>query len=120
MDVNPVAVHEREDGAGIVSSIAMTIAKGNPVVATPSRSGFPKPAILEHAKVKTWATFEKSAQCWNINEKEGVYQICPARRSITGGWEADAARLIIVAPQPTPRSLAKRVVELINAPTGQP
>lgn len=95
MDVEPVAVIERSDRTGIVDAIKATIANGNPIVQTPTRLTFPKPAVLSYANVKSWATFEKSAICWEISKQQSVLQFRPQRKHPDGGWEDDPEKIEI-------------------------
>ncbi len=118
MDTNPVAVHAANDLNGIIGAIETTISRGNPVVPAPCRGSFPAPIVLEHAKVKSWATFEKAAVCWKVRLKEVAYQLCPMRKNPAGGWEDDLAK---VENHSTPQGLARRICELIEIePTRQP
>lgn len=111
MDSNPVSVHAVTDGKAIINAIEAAILRGNPVIQTPSRGSFLVPIILEHAKVKSWATFEKSAVCWKVRSKESAFQLCPMRKSPTGGWEDDPTKIEIHA---TPKEIAQRVWAIIG------
>jgi len=111
LDVNPVAVHKSDDFEGIANAIVASISRGNPVTVAPNRGSFPAPVILEHAKVKSWSTFEKSATCWKVRLKESLYQLCPMRRNSAGGWEDDLSKIEIHSDA---RSLAHRISELIR------
>ena len=91
-DVEPVAVIERFDHVRIADAIKWVVIKGNPVIETPTRLTFPKPAVLNYANVKSWAAFEKKALCWIVTKKEDVLQVCPQRKKPTGGWDDDTER----------------------------
>lgn len=75
LDIDPVDVISATDLKTLCSAINRTIRIGNPKIATPTRAAFPKPVVLNYAKVKSWSAFEKDADCWEIYEKEGVYRI---------------------------------------------
>src|SRR5262249_22949805 len=114
MDVSPVAVHELADAEGVKAAIVAALAQGNPKAAAPSRGAFPKPAVLEYAKVKTWSTFEQSALCGNISQKDGAYQLRPMRRSATRGWEDDPAKMETFSIEQGPGAIGRRMVELLK------
>jgi hypothetical protein len=111
MDANPVAVHHADDIDGMVGAIEMAISRGNPVLPAPARGNFSAPVVLEHAKVKSWSTFEKSAMCWKVRRRESTYQLCPMRKNASGGWEDDSAKTETHA---TPQDVARRICELIQ------
>lgn len=112
LDSNPVAVLDARDEVGIMLAIQTAVARGNPVATAPDRESFPPPAVLEHAKVKSWSTFEKSALFWKIRLKDAVYQVCPTRKSATGGWETDTSR---IEECTTGKDVARKVCEMIAA-----
>ena len=89
MDVDPVSVVESFDEPKIIDAIKTTVAKGNPLIRTPTRAAFPKPVVLAYANVKSWATFEKNALCWSISKKEDIWELCSSRKNPDGGWEDD-------------------------------
>lgn len=85
MDIEPVEVVPLSNMEALQRAVKQAISRGNPRVSTPSRATFPKPVVLSHAKVKSWSTFEESASCWQIVEKDGSYQMGPMRTSSTRG-----------------------------------
>src|SRR5437899_4178781 len=90
LDVEPVAVVVADNSAVLQNAVADAIRRGNPTVATPVRTTFPKPVLLHYAKTRTWADFEKDTQFWSIAEKDGVYAVNHGRRRADGrGWEDD-------------------------------
>ena len=86
MDVDPVEVISADDKTGVVTAIKGVVDKGNPLIPTPTRSAFPKPAVLKYAKVKTWDTFEKKASCWKLSHENGAFQLRSLRKDVEGGW----------------------------------
>src|SRR5665213_2001657 len=67
--IDPVAVVPVLQTAEMHRAIAETIARGNPVIPTPSPKEIPLPSMLKYAGVKTWKTFDREATCWKITEK---------------------------------------------------
>jgi hypothetical protein len=114
MDLNPVSVVEVGNPDAVAQAIVATIEKRNPIVPTPTRGTFPTPVILAHAKVKSWATFEKSALCIKVVLNGSIYQIRPMRKSPSGGWEDDPARIESLPVGAAPKDVARRVVELLT------
>lgn len=114
MDIEPVRVIPANDFKALQSAIVEAICKGNPVVPTPTRAAFPKPVLLNYAKVKSWSAFEKNALVWTIDEKAGNYQIKPGRRRTDRGWEDDPERLEPLPPGTTLDTAAQRLASLVQ------
>jgi hypothetical protein len=89
MDIEPVAVVPISNTEGLRRAFRETIAKGNPVVPTPTRANHPPAVLLKYANVKNWATFQRNALTWMIKEKANTYQIMGRRTSADGNWEED-------------------------------
>jgi hypothetical protein len=64
LEIEPVAVVDPGDAAALERELKARLAQGTPTVPTPTRDSFPKPVVLAHAGVKSWATFQKSALVW--------------------------------------------------------
>src|SRR5688572_21248607 len=56
-NIEPVAVVPVTDSGALENAIKIAMSKGNPIVPTPTRDAFPKPVVLEYAKVKSWSAF---------------------------------------------------------------
>jgi hypothetical protein len=113
-DIEPVAVVPVTDSAALENAVKVAMSKGNPVVPTPTRAAFPKPVVLQYAKVKSWSAFEKDALNWTVVEKAGSYQIEPGRKRSDGrGWEADPDRIESLPPGATYDEIARRVATLL-------
>jgi hypothetical protein len=67
LEVEPVAVVDPSDASTLERELASRLAQGTPTVPTPSRDNFPKPVVLTHAGVKSWATFQKKATVWAVD-----------------------------------------------------
>ena len=87
VDIEPVVVLKSNEPMGVMAAVVAVINNGNPSVETPSRAAFPKPAVLSHAKVKTWAAFEKKANFWKVTKNGSEFQLKPQRKSSGHGWE---------------------------------
>jgi hypothetical protein len=113
-DIEPVAVIPVTDSRALEIAIKVVMNKGNPIVPTPTRAAFPKPIVLEYAKVKSWSAFEKDALNWTIVEEAGNYKIKPARKRADGiGWEADPDRVEALPPGTTHDDIARRIASLL-------
>jgi len=51
LNINPVEVIPAIDADGLRHAVEQVIGRGNPSVPTPTRADFPKPVILDYAKV---------------------------------------------------------------------
>jgi hypothetical protein len=58
MHIEPIEVVQAADTSAFINALKRTIAKGNPVVPTPLRSEYGKPAVLKYANVSSWKRFE--------------------------------------------------------------
>lgn len=120
-DIEPVDVIPVTDSAALENAIKVAMSKGNPIIPTPTRAAFPKPVVLQYAKVKTWSAFEKDARHWTILEKAGNYQIEPGRKRPDGkGWEADPDRVESLPPGTTHDEVARRVATLLAQAAASP
>ena len=113
--IDPVTVVPVADTDALMAAIKKTMARGNPIIPTPSRDSWPEPVVLKYAKVKSWSAFEKEALNWGILEKGGIYQIKPGRRHPEGGWEDDPEKIETLPEGATIADVAKRVVALIQS-----
>jgi hypothetical protein len=110
-DIEPVPA---TDSGALKNALKVAIGKGNPIVPTPIRAAFPKPVVLEYAKLKSWSAFEKDALNWTIVEKAGSYEIQPGRKRPDGkGWEADPERVELLPAGTTHDEIARRVATLL-------
>lgn len=114
MDVDPVRTVSVSDSHALQAAIAEAMNKGNPIVPTPSRAAFPKPAVLRHVGLKSWATFEKDATLWTIREEDGGYRVVQGKRGADRGWEDDPDRIELLPFGATVETVARRVASLLQ------
>ncbi|HUJ09765.1 MAG TPA: hypothetical protein VL171_07040, partial [Verrucomicrobiae bacterium] len=87
-DIEPVAVVPVTNGEGLRCALLDTIARKNVAVPVP-KGKWPPPVLLKYSGVKTWSAFARGASTWNIEEKDGKYQIEGYRTHPKGYWEED-------------------------------
>jgi hypothetical protein len=87
LDIEPVAAVSATDSVALSDALKHVMAKGNPIVPTPTRAAFPKPVVLRHANVRSWADFERTASQWTISRKDDFYTIKRGRKRPDVGWE---------------------------------
>jgi hypothetical protein len=114
MDVEPVRVVSATDSKALQGAIVEVMSKGNPTVPTPARASFPKPILLNYARVKSWSDFEKNALVWTIEETDGIYQIKPGRRRADRGWEDDPGRIESLPSGTVLGTVAQRAADLVR------
>ena len=69
--------------------------------------------------MKVWSAFEKDALNWTIVEKDGCYEIKPARKRADGkGWEADPDRVESLPPGTTLDTVAQRLASSLQLALG--
>jgi hypothetical protein len=93
-NIEPVAVVPISHAADLKRAFLETIARGNPIVPDSSPDDHPDPVVPKYAGVKTWTAFARGTSVWLLNERDGVYQIQPYKRSKPRGWEQDPTRYI--------------------------
>jgi hypothetical protein len=81
MGVEPVEVQKVETVEALEQLLLAVIARGNPVVPTPTRQNFPRPVMERHCGLKSLSAFERTATCWSISGNEVAYRIYEWRRS---------------------------------------
>jgi hypothetical protein len=92
-DIDPIAVVPAADKEGLRRAFLNTIARKN--VSVPLQKGkWPPPVILKYAGVKTWPAFALGTLVWNLEEKDGLYQIFGHRVHPDGYWVRDAEQKI--------------------------
>ena len=92
--IDPVSVVPVSQTTEMHRAIAETIARGNPIIPTPSPKEADLPSLLKHAGVKTWAAFDRDALSWKIREEDGIYQIVGQRDGKYGGTVDDPDQTI--------------------------
>jgi hypothetical protein len=116
LEMEPVQVVSASDTQALQTAIKHIVSKGNPIVATPSRTNFPKPFLQRYAKVKSWSIFEKDAQIWKVVEEAGMYHVKPGRKHASGkGWEDDPGRVVSLPPGTTLDAMVQHFAFLLQS-----
>ncbi|HEX3799131.1 MAG TPA: hypothetical protein VH413_10560 [Verrucomicrobiae bacterium] len=113
IDIEPVKVVPAAESQALQNAILEIMAKGNPVVPTPTRAAFSKPVLLNYAKVKSWSAFEKNTSVWTIDKKGGKYYITPGRSRADKGWEDDLPQMESLPLNAPLDTVAQRVAYLV-------
>jgi hypothetical protein len=79
--VEPVLVQKVTTVSELQSILVTAISRGNPVVPTPTRQDFPRPAMERHCGLKSLSAFERTASWWSISQDVAGFRICEWRRS---------------------------------------
>jgi hypothetical protein len=117
LDIEPVRSIPAMDSEALQNVLKESMSVGNPICPTPLRATFPKPVILDHAKLKSWPAFEKGAQCWTIVKKEENYKIAAGRKRSDRGWEDDPNRTEFLR-NVTISAVVERIAALIKTALG--
>jgi hypothetical protein len=91
--IEPVEVVSAQDLEAVQRAIIGTISRGNPRVPAPNRAEALRPVLLKYSGVKSWSAFERNAENWSLVEKNGRYQLKPARKRADRGWEDDPDKI---------------------------
>lgn len=111
LETAPVGNLERPKIQDLASALDRVIKRGNSKVPTPSRTEFPKPAVLELSGFGTWAELEKEATFYRVewgNEHVTVSVPGIKSRPFYLGRELDGRELETSLEE----QLAKYVLEL--------
>jgi hypothetical protein len=112
--VEPVAVVSVSNTDALRQAIVETIARGNPDAPMLRRREWPAPVVLKYAGVRSWSAFERGAQFWTIEERNGRFQIAGQRLQPDGMWNDDPDRTITL-PVGTPiDEVAQRMISILQ------
>jgi hypothetical protein len=111
MGIEPVEVVDATDREAVERAMIRAIARGNPVIPTPTRDNFPEDPLLKHANVKSLSTFERSAQTWKLSKRQGAYLIAPYKPGKEGGSVEDFDRTEAVPAEIPLETVVHRLVE---------
>jgi hypothetical protein len=112
--VEPVAVVSVSNTDALRQAIVETIARGNPDAPMLRRREWPAPVVLKYAGVRSWSAFERGAQFWTIEERNGRFQIAGQRLQPDGMWNDDPDRTITL-PGGTPiDEVAQRMISILQ------
>jgi hypothetical protein len=114
MDIEPVYSGPASDVDALQLALKEAIRTGNPKLPTPPRRAFPRPVVLDHAKVKTWKAFENGTALWTIVKKDAGYVIKRGRELPSGGWEDDPRGIESLPLDASVDDVAKRVADRIR------
>jgi hypothetical protein len=112
--VEPVAVVSVSNTDALRQAIVETIARGNPDAPMLRRREWPAPVVLKYAGVRSWSAFERGAQFWTIEGRNGRFQIAGQRQQPDGMWNDDPDRTITL-PVGTPiDEVAQRMISILQ------
>jgi hypothetical protein len=112
--IEPVRVVESTDAGGLRRAVEEALLAGNPLIPTPEQGNFPKPVLLPHAKVKSWKTFEQSAQLWQVTKSDRGIEIWICRRAAPRGFCPGPASAYVFPKDEPFSAIADRVAKLIE------
>ncbi len=114
MGVEPVDVQKVDTTEALQRLLLAAIARGNPVVKTPTRQNFPRPLMERYCGMKSLSAFERTATCWSISQDTAGYRISEWRRSkrYRGAREEAHDKQITLAANAPLEEVARRTAEL--------
>lgn len=86
LDTEPVAVSSLRTVDEFARALDAVIAAGNPSVPTPTRDAFPKPVVLDYARVRSWKAFERASVCFSISRVGAEFELFATDRDEDGQW----------------------------------
>jgi hypothetical protein len=111
-DIEPVAVVEVSDVAGLRRAFRETIARGNPPVGPYPRPN-PPPVVVKHAGVRSWGVFARGASTWLLRQQGGLYQIVGYRRE-PNNWAKDPEQTVGFPPGSTLDQVIDRMIAILQ------
>jgi hypothetical protein len=115
--IEPVAVVSASNVEALRHALQAAIARGNPIVPTLKRGEWPPPILLKYADVKSWSTFERGMQLWDIKEKDGIYRISPNTKQPNGMWKEDPKQTITLPPGASAEDVANCLIAILQNAT---
>jgi hypothetical protein len=117
--VEPVAVVPASNAHALRQALAETIARGNPEVPMLGRREWPQPVVLKYAGLKTWAAFERGAQLWSIEDKNGGLQITGQKKQPDGMWKDDPEQTHLFPLGTSTDDLIDRMITILQRAASQ-
>ena len=113
--VEPVAVVPAKNTEGLRHALTATIARGNPAVSQPQRrQDWPPPVLLKYAGVRSWSSFERGMQLWDLKQKNGIFQIAGNTKQPNGMWLEDQEQIITFPPGAPIDSVINRMIAILQ------
>lgn len=112
--IEPVAVVSVSNTVALREALASTIARGNPQVPMLRRDQWSPPVVLKYAGVKSWSAFERGMQLWDIEDKDGVYQIAGSAKQPNGMWKEDPEQKITFPPEASLDEVVDRMIAILQ------
>lgn len=112
--VEPVAVVAVSNTEPLRQALEAAITRGNPPVPMLKRSEWSPPILLKHAGVKSWSVFERGMQLWDLNEKDGIYQIAGNTKQPNGMWKEDPEQITTFPPHASPDDVIDRMIVILQ------
>jgi hypothetical protein len=112
--VEPVAVVSVENTEALRQALKATIARGNPTVPQPQRrDDWPRPVVLQYARVKSWPAFERGLQFWTLT-KENIFQIRVQKKQPDRMWRDDPEQTITLPPGASVDDVVDRTIAILQ------
>ena len=91
--------------------------RGNPTIPNLPRANQPPPVVLKYAGVKTWGVFARGTSNWQVEERDGVFQIMPTQKGAHGGWVVNRAAVETLPLGSTIDDVVERLVAILQDAT---
>jgi hypothetical protein len=114
MDVEPVTTIPVCNTRALHQAFADLVSKPNNFVAPTVEDARRPPVVLKHSGDKNWRSFQRSAKCWVIKQKGGLYKIAGHRTHQGGYWEEDPQQTIQFPPGTTAAEVVDCIVKILQ------
>jgi hypothetical protein len=113
--VEPVEVVPARNTEALRQALKATITRGNPAVSQPQRrDDWPPPVLLKYAGVRSWSSFERGMQLWDLKQKDGVFQIAGNTKRPDGMWLEDPEQIITFPSGASVDSVIDRMIAILQ------
>lgn len=112
--IEPVAVVSATNAEALREALGATIARGNPIVPKLRRREWPPPVFLKYAGVKSWSAFERGMLAWEIEKKDGNFQIAANTKRPNGMWLGDPEQTITLPSGASVDQVVDRMVSILQ------
>ena len=110
----PVEVLRRPTEEALAAALGRVERRGNPAVPTPARDAFPEPVVLAHARVRSWAEFERKARAWTLEMSAAEVAVIPLHRATDGGFVDSPGETFVAHGEARHLAAARRLLESLS------
>jgi hypothetical protein len=115
MEIEPVITVPVADTKGLRHALGDMMSKPNAYVAPSIEDARKPPVMLKYTRDRSWSALQRSALCWDIQDKDGQYKIAGHRIHEGRYWKRDPKQTIQFPPGTTADDVVDRMISILQA-----